>query len=112
MAKEKQLGFHKDLHRIVLNGSKTITWRLWDDKDLQKGDIVTCVDMITREPFAKAKIIKVWEKPMGELEEKDKDNHEKFLSDEEMYRTYSSYYKRPVDKSTIVKIIKFKLIEG
>lgn len=107
----KQVGFIKDLHKLVLGGQKTITWRLWDDKNLQIGDGFICVDMVTREPFAKAKILDVWEKPMGKLTNEDKDGHEKFNSDKEMYETYGSYYKRPVDKNTIVKIIKFKLIK-
>jgi hypothetical protein len=33
----KQVGFIKDLHELVLSGTKNITWRLWDDKKLQKG---------------------------------------------------------------------------
>jgi len=111
MAEVKKVGFIKDLHVIVLNGQKTITWRLWDDKNLQKDDVFICVDMVTRVPFAKAKIIKVWEKPMGKLLPEDKDGHKKFASDEEMYKTYSKYYNRPVDENTIVKIIKFSLVK-
>lgn len=107
----KQVGFIENLHEIVLNGSKTITWRPWDDKNLSKGDIFICVDMATRVPFAKAKIIEVHEKPFKDLRPEDKDGHEKFASDKEMYEVYSGYYDRPVDKNTIVKIIKFKLVK-
>jgi len=111
MAGLKAVGFIKDLQEIVLNGSKTITWRLWDDKDLQEGNVFSCVDMVTRAPFAKAKITQVQEKPFKDLKSEDKDGHEKFASDQEMYDTYARYYHKKVDENTIVKIIKFELIK-
>jgi hypothetical protein len=44
-----------------------------------------------------------------ELSEADKEGHETFASNEEMYKTYSRYYQRTVTPETSVKIIRFKL---
>ncbi len=105
----KTLKFATDLIPLVLSGQKTSTWRLWDEKDLAVGDEVSLLDQITKQQFATAKIIKVIEKPLGELTEYDKKGHEKFANSEEMYQTYTKYYNRPVDQTTIVKIIWFEL---
>jgi len=48
---------------------------------------------------------------MGNLTEEDKDGHEKFTTEREMYETYSSYYKRTVDETSPVKVIKFELVK-
>ena len=60
--------------------------------------------------FAKAEVISVRETTFGELIEGDKEGHEKFSSEEEMYKTYSGYYKMKVTPETKLKVIKFKLI--
>ena len=46
----------------------------------------------------------------GYLTEEDKQGHEPFSSDEEMYKTYSGYYNIEVTSNTPLKIIKFQLI--
>jgi len=105
----KALKFAKDLVPLVLSGEKTSTWRLWDDKDIQAGDMVELVGRPDLRVFAKGEIISVVKKPMGKLTTEDKKGHETFDSDEQMYKTYTRYYKRPVDSNTLVKIIRFKL---
>ena len=65
----------------------------------------------TGEPFAEAQAINVYEKPLGTLEERDFDGHESFVSKEEMYATYRTYYGDKVTPETIVKIIQFKLLK-
>ncbi len=106
----KTLKFRKTLSELILQGKKSTTWRLFDDKNLSANDIVSFLVWETKKEFAKAKITKIKEIPFRELTEKDFEGHEKFLSDEEMYGTYSRYYNRLVDKNTLVKIIKFELI--
>ena len=105
----KTLKFRKSLADNILEGKKTSTWRLFDDKNLSKGDIVSFLIWETKDEFAKAKLIDVKETALGELTDKDWEGHEKFSSDEEMYQTYSKYYNRPVDEKSPVKIIKFDL---
>lgn len=104
-------GIKPDLVSLILDGSKVSTWRLWDDKDLQLGDQITLIKRPELTPFATAEIINVLEKPIGKMTEEEKQGHEKFLSDDVMYKTYSDYYQREVKSDTIIKIIFFKLIQ-
>jgi hypothetical protein len=106
----KTLKFRKSLAQRILNHEKTNTWRLFDDKDLTVGDEVLFLVWETKEEFAKAKLTAVTETMLGELTDEDWQGHEKFASDDEMYKTYSKYYNRPVDAGTKVKIIKFELL--
>ncbi len=107
----KTLKFMPHLADMVLSGEKTTTWRLFDDKNLTKGDIIILIRRPELTPFAKAEIISVVEKPLGEMAGEDLEGHEKYASKEEMYQDYSKYYNRPVDGSTTVKIVKFKLLK-
>lgn len=88
----KVIKFRDNLAKLILAGEKDLTWRLFDDKNLEKGNIVDFVNWDTREVFGKAELTQVWEKKMSELEEADFDGHEKFSSEEEMYQTYKTYY--------------------
>ena len=106
----KVIKFRDDLTKLVLAGEKDSTWRLFDDKDLAKGDEVDLVNWNTEETFGKATLTEVREKKMGELEDIDFDGHEKFASEEEMYKTYRTYYGDKVGPDTVVKIIRFKLL--
>lgn len=106
----KRLHFSKELVTLVLSGKKNSTWRLWDDKNLSIGDIVDFLESKNEKLFVTVKITDVIEKKMGELREEDKQGHEKFKDDEEMYKTYSRYYKREVNSNTVVKIIRFDFI--
>ena len=106
----KTLKFRKKLSELILKKDKDTTWRLFDDKDLKSGDEISFVIWENLKEFAKAKITGVNETTFGELTAEDWDGHEKFESEEEMYKTYSVYYGREVNKDSPVKIIKFKLI--
>lgn len=106
----KSLKFRRELAELVLNGTKYSTWRLFDDKALEVGDELELVVWETLDPFANATITKVVEKPLGRLTPEDKLGHEDFISDQQMYDTYSKYYKRQVTPDTLIKIIYFKLI--
>lgn len=106
----KSLKFAPNLIPLILKGEKTITWRLFDDKDLKEGDVVRFFNSKTLKEFATAELIKVTEKKMGEVTDGDLDGHEKFTSKEEMYKTYSDYYNERITPETAVKIIKFELL--
>jgi len=107
----KTLKFRENLAKQILNGKKIITWRLFDDKNLKRGDIISLLIFETEEEFARARLIDVKEKAFAELEDKDWKGHEKFNSEEEMYKTYSKYYKKEITPKTKLKIIKFELIK-
>lgn len=106
----KTLKFRHYLAEEIISGRKTVTWRLFDDKDLKVGDKVELLYWETKEKFADAEIMNVREKKLGGIEEKDFEGHEKFEGKDEMLQTYRKYYGDKVDWNTIVKIIEFKLL--
>lgn len=106
---KKSLKFREYLVPLVLSGEKNVTYRLFDDKNLQIGDRVDLINWNTKEVFGEGKLTEVIEKSLGKLEESDFEGHEKFENEEEMYETYRKYYGDKVNEDTIVKIIKFEL---
>ncbi len=104
----KTLKFAPHLVEKIISGEKTITWRLFDDKDLQEGDDLIFVNKETGEQFGTATITSLKIKTLGTLEADDWMGHEKFSSDEEMYAKYRNYYPdEAVDQNTEVKILTF-----
>lgn len=106
----KTLKFRHDLAQSILDGSKTVTWRLFDDKNLEAGDRVALIEWESGEKFAEAEITGVREKKLSEIEEKDFEGHEKYESNEEMLEHYKKYYGGRVNADTIVKVVGFKLL--
>ena len=107
--KMKTLKFHPYLVQPILNGVKDTTWRLFDDKNLKKGDELSLLNWVNLKEFAKAKVIFVKETRFCELTDEDWGGHEEYKSKDEMYKKYSLYYGHKVDGNTKLKIIKFKL---
>lgn len=107
----KVVKFRDYLVSLIVSGKKNSTWRLFDDKDLSKDDEIELREFGKEKSFARAKITKVVEKAFKDLTAEDKQGHEKFVNDEEMYKTYSDYYKTKVGPETNVKIIWFELKE-
>ncbi len=107
----KTLKFRAFKARGVLDGTKTSTMRLFDDKDIQAGDDLELINYDTWQVFAQAKVKEVVEKKLKDLDEADFDGHEKFASQEEMYETYKKYYGDKVNPDTLVKIMRFELVE-
>jgi len=107
----KTLKFRKELSELILENKKNTTWRLFDDKDLSVGDDISFLIWETGKEFVKVKLLEVRETVFGKLTEKDWEGHEKFKTEEDMYKTYSKYYTCEVTKSSPVKIIKFKILK-
>ncbi len=106
----KTLKFKDNLVPLVLSGVKDSTWRLFDEKDLQKDDELIFINKDTGDEFGKALIISTREKRLMDLIDSDFEGHEKFESEQKMYESYRKYYGDIVTPDTIVKIIKFKLL--
>ena len=104
----KQLKFQPNLMSLVLSGEKTVTWRLFDEKNLSAGDKLEFINSENKNKFAEAEIISVKEKPLVSLVDSDWAGHEKVTNPIEHY---SNLYKTKVDEQTPVKIIRFKLIQ-
>lgn len=107
----KLVKFRDNLVPLVLSGEKNSTWRLFDDKNLSVGDEIELRQFGKESSFARARITKVIEKAFKDLGEDDKQGHEKFSNDKEMYETYTGYYNTQVEAESIVKIIWFELLE-
>ncbi len=109
----KTLKFVTELIPLVLSGEKTSTWRIFDDKDLSLGDELIFINKATKEEFAKARILTIREKKLGEIDEADFDEgHERFESSEKMLESYRSYYGDAVTMETPIKIIGFELLSS
>jgi|APSaa5957512576_1039674.scaffolds.fasta_scaffold05139_6 hypothetical protein len=106
----KTLKFEENLIKLILTKEKTSTWRLFDNKNLSEGDILSLLNTKTKKEFAKAKINSIKETTFKELTEKDLEGHEKFSSKEEMYQTYSRYYSQKIHANTSLRIVRFKLL--
>lgn len=107
----KTLKFSENLIPLILSGKKIVTWRLFDDKDLQVGDELEFINKSNGGKFAKAKIISLYEKRLGEINKSDYEGHERHESQEKMMETYKKYYGGKVNENTQVKIIKFEIIK-
>jgi hypothetical protein len=109
----KTLKFHHDLAQLILTGQKTSTWRLYDDKDLSVDDQIKIIDKVdpsnskTWQVIGESKVTEVIEKKLGSIIEADMQGHEGFTSQDEMLKTYKSYYGDRVTLDTPVKILYF-----
>ena len=107
----KQLKFKSHLIEKILDGNKTVTWRLFDDKDLKVGDWIKFINSDTGEVFAKAEITEVKEKTLGQIKDSDYVDHIKFKNQEDMVKHYKNLYGEKVTLDMVVKMVKFKLIK-
>lgn len=105
----KTLKFRSFLIPKILSGEKNSTWRLFDDKNLLKGDEIQLVEWGTDRVFGVAGVINVTEKPLGKINASDMKGHEGFASKKKMYEAYKRYYQKDVGPDTLVKIVKFEL---
>jgi len=103
----KTLKFFSELCEQILAGTKTSTWRLFDDKDLQAGDEVVFINKDTGKTIGTAVLDRVKVTTLGNVEDKDWVGHERYESEEEMYETYKSYYGDKVGPDSELKIIHF-----
>lgn len=104
----KTLKFTPELCKLILSGDKTSTWRLFDDKDLTVGDDLEFVNKETGEVIALAVITSMKLKTLGTLTDEDWNGHERYSSEEEMYKAYREYYGDRVNSNSELKIIDFK----
>jgi hypothetical protein len=104
----KTLKFTPQLCEEIVRGTKTSTWRLFDDKDLQIGDQLEFLNKETLGVIGTGVITSLYNKTLSTLNEEDWAGHERYVSDEAMYEAYRGYYGDRVTKDTEIKIITFK----
>jgi len=109
----KTLKFNHDAAQQILEGQKTTTWRLFDDKDLSVDDRIHIVDKVdptddkSWKVIGEAKVGEVTEKHLGDVTEEYMEGHESFPTKEAMLDHYQKMYGERVNWDTPVKIIKF-----
>jgi len=64
----KSIKFRSRLADLIISGTKTATWRLMDDKDLQIGDAISFVNWETGEEFGTGEITHLKIKTLDTLE--------------------------------------------
>ena len=105
----KTLKFKDFKAKWILEGVKTATMRLFDDKELKDGDELELINSDSGEVFSKATITEVVYKKLNEIDDVDLDGHEKWENKDEMLQSLKKYYGDKVDWDTMVKVVKFKL---
>lgn len=105
----KMLKFTDQLAQLIVRGEKDSTWRLYDDKDLSLEDELSLVNKDSGEVFARAVIVSILEKPLGEVVDADFEGHEQYESLEAMYAAYRGYYGDKVTPESMLKIVRFRL---
>lgn len=114
----KTLKLDHELAAAVIAGTKTSTWRLFDEKNISVNDQVLLIDKVNAKDkstwvdIGTATVSQVTEKRLGELSDEDWEGHDRYADDEEMYQTYRSYYGPQVGPDTPVKLIHFSFRAG
>ena len=109
--KIKTLKFKGFKAKLIAEGAKTATIRLFDEKDLKAGDNLELINSDDDKSFAKAEITEVIQKKLDEVDIIDLDGHEKWNNKEEMLESFKNYYGDKINLETIAKIIRFKIIK-
>lgn len=108
----KTLKFKDFKAKWILEGIKTSTMRVFDDKDLKEGDELELKDSDSGEVFSRAIITEVINKKLRDVDDLDLDGHEKWNSKDEMIESLKKYYGDKVNLDTMVKVVKFKLLKS
>jgi ribonuclease HI len=110
----KTLKFDHESAQDVLNGKKSATWRLYEDKDLSVNDRIRIIDKVgpddtkSWQVIGEARVNEVVEKKLGDVTDKDMAGHEVYKSKDEMLAVYRNRYGERVSLGDPVKIVYFK----
>jgi len=109
----KTLKLDHNLAQEVLKGTKTSTWRLYDDKDLSVNDEVRIIDKVKANdaaswrPIGVARINSVVQKRLQDVSNDDYEGHNQYPNRQAMIDVFRNYYGPQVNGDTVVKIIRF-----
>lgn len=108
--KQISIGFAANFVPLILNGSKTLTYRIGDRYDfLEIGDEIDIKDSSNEKVFGR---IKITEKSYTTFEDLpiDRKGHEVYKSKLEQRETFEKYYGQVDDKDKML-ILGFELIQ-
>jgi ribonuclease HI len=112
----KQLKFNHNFAELILQGKKTATFRMYDDKDLSVDDRIELLDKVdpdrpaTWKSIGTARIDAIVEKRLSAITEDDLRECEQYSSREEMLAVYRRYYGSQVTVDMPVKVIRFSVL--
>jgi ribonuclease HI len=112
----KTLKLDHKLAQQVAQGVKTSTWRIYDDKNISVNDHIEFIDKrvsddpTTWTPIARARVTRVIEKRLGDINNNDFDGHARYSSPLEMLKHFQHFYGPEVQLTTPIKLISFELI--
>lgn len=114
----KQIKLTHHLAEKVRAGTKTSTWRMFDDKNLSVNDEIEIIDKV--DPQAPESWVKVGnavidtivEKRLGDITESDTDGHETYETKEQMLKDFQRYYGPDVTFNTPVKMLHFTMLSN
>ncbi|MEI7632622.1 MAG: reverse transcriptase-like protein [bacterium] len=111
--KPKQLKFQHQPATDILNGTKTTTFRFFDDKNIRVGDSFQVVDKVEQDNPASweiigiASVVQVVEKKVRDVSGDDWIGHKTYVDTNTFIEEYNQYYKQTIDQETPLKIIHF-----
>jgi hypothetical protein len=97
---------------LILNGTKTQTRRIWKRKRCNVGAVhLAKTEMLSKDYFAKLKILRVWQEELGEISESDA-KAEGYASRKEYFAVFIEINKIEVVKlDLVVWCVEFKKVE-
>lgn len=113
----KALKFNHDLAQQILEGRKTTTFRIFDDKDISVNDEIELIDKVgpdhpeTWKVVGVVRVEEVIQKRLGDLSVEDMEGHERYRSKDELLKTFQHYYGKRVTTDTPIKIVRFSLLK-
>jgi ribonuclease HI len=109
----KQIKFEHQPASNIANGSKTATFRFFDDKNIRVGDTLEVVDKVQRDNPASwqrlgtIQVTEVLEKLVKDLQAGDWVGHEQYDTTEAFLQVMQDYYTTQIGQDTPVKIVRF-----
>ncbi|MBP9759974.1 MAG: hypothetical protein KBD24_01240 [Candidatus Pacebacteria bacterium] len=105
----KTIKFAPHLIAQLRDGTKTTTWRLFDDKDLSVGDIVSLVDKESLTEVGTAFVARIVSKSLKEITDEELAEHG-YADVDDMYHNLHTYYGDRVTPEAEVKMLTFDQI--
>lgn len=106
----KRLKFRSSMVPGILDGSKTCTWRMFDEKDLQAGDEIVYVEKETGREFARGSLVSVKDSSLAKLKPEDYEGQsEGDWSNTELLSDFQQTYGEDVTLDTPLKIVRFRI---
>lgn len=109
----KQLKFDHKYVQALKDGSKTVTFRVNDDKDIRPGDVVEVIDKVdldfpsTWEVPGFLEIQSVKNVAFSDLNKEDISSLHSFGNDDEMLQTFQRFYGDHVNEETQILVVMF-----